>query len=53
MIVLANLSKVDGNLIVGSRCVMPVLFTLTLMTLKFDKAGCSKFGLTLLKEMNT
>ena len=48
MIVLANLTKVDGNIIGGQR-VMPMLFILTLTSLKLVKAGFFKCGLTLSK----
>ena len=40
---LASLSKVDGNVVGGCR-IMPMLITLTLTTLKLDKAGYSKYG---------
>ena len=46
---LFNLSKGDGWM-AGGNPVMPMLFTLTLTTLKLDKAGCSKCGKLYLKE---
>ena len=43
VIVLGNLRK-DGGNVAGGCLIMPMLFTLTLITLKLDKAGCSKCG---------
>ena len=39
MIDLPNLIEVDGH-VVGGHCVVPILITLTLTTLKLDTVGC-------------